>query len=281
MPGAGCAGGDAEDAGRGEELQGLAAPDDDGLDEQEERAGDADVADALKGEDDPVFELEKEGLFGEFGEEAADRGFEGAGSYEEDQKGDEGEGEEGVGGNAEVRRSAGAEEDDEEADEDEDVEELFEQDGGEDNGGGRLEVGGVREDAHDVADAEGQDVVGGERGHEDAGAGEDGGSGGAHHAMPAEDAERVADDAEGDEAGDPDGRDEVEGAELVGRDALAAVVAGPEGVPEEEGADEETGEGLEDLADGGTGHERPVRRETRLEWFGLVMPMEIVSCRVG
>ena len=59
---------------------------------------------------------------------------------------------------------------DEHQDEDEDVEEFFEDDGAEDDGGRSSQVAGVGKDAHDVADAEGKDVVGGERGHQDAGA---------------------------------------------------------------------------------------------------------------
>ena len=72
-----------------------------------------------------------------------------------------------------MRRGDAADGGNEHQDEDEDVEEFFENDGTEDGGGRGSEIAGVGEDAHDVADAERKDVVGGERGHEDAGADEE------------------------------------------------------------------------------------------------------------
>ena len=242
LPGAGGAGAEADDVSERDELQAFAGPDEDSFQEEQKRTGYADVADAFESQDDPVLELEEEGFFGESDEQAADGCFKGTGSDQKDDKGHEGEGKEGVRGEAEVTRGVGTEEDDEKADQDEDVEELLEDDGGEDDGRCGLEVGRVGEATHDVADAEGQDIVGGERGHEDAGAGEAGCAGGAHHAVPAEDAHRVADDAEADEAEDPDGGDDVEGAKLVGGDAEVfsgfGVEPRPEGVPKEEGTDE-------------------------------------------
>src|SRR5260370_42380880 len=89
-----------------------------------------------------------------------------------------------------MRRGDAAYGGDEHQDEDKDVEEFFEDDGAEDDGGRGAEVARVGEDAHDVADAQGKNVVGGQRGHEDAGADEEVGAEGAlparHHLGPAD-----------------------------------------------------------------------------------------------
>jgi hypothetical protein len=137
---------------------------------------------------------------------------------------------------------------DEHEDEDEDVEELFEDDSAEDGGGRGTEVVGVGEDAHDVADAEGEDVVGGERGHEDASADEemllDGARPERHHLAPANAAKGVAGEGEAEDAEDPRGMNEAQCEDLIEGDSA-------EGVPEEEGADEHAGDGLQQIASAG------------------------------
>ncbi|MDE1177403.1 MAG: hypothetical protein PW789_12495 [Edaphobacter sp.] len=129
---------------------------------------------------------------------------------------------------------------------DEDVEELFEDDGREDGRGRGSEIGGVGEDTHDVADAEGQDVVGGQRGHQDAGADLKAGAAGAHHAGPAKAAQGVAGEGEAEDTGDPDWVLEAERAELGGVDST-------EGIPEEEGADEKARDGFDEITAAGLG----------------------------
>ena len=95
-----------------------------------------------------------------------------------------------------MRRSDAAYGGDEHQDEDEDVEEFFKDNGTEDDGGRGAEITGVGEDAHDVADAQGEDVIRCQRGHEDAGADEEVGAKRAlfawHHLGPANAPQGVA-----------------------------------------------------------------------------------------
>src|SRR6266702_4251625 len=106
-----------------------------------------------------------------------------------------------------MRRGDAAYGGDEHQDKDKDVEEFFEDDGAEDDGGRGAEVAGVGEDAHDVADAQGENVVGCEGGHEDTGADEevsaDGTSRARHHLGPADAAQGIAGEGEAEDAEDP------------------------------------------------------------------------------
>ena len=168
-----------------------------------------------------------------------------AGGDQKNEQADGGDGERDVGDEAKVRSGDAAYGGDEHQDEDEDVEQFFEDDGAEDGGGRGAEIAGVGEDAHDVADAERKDVVGGERGHEDAGADEemvaDGARAARHHLGPADAAQSVAGEGEAEDAEDPYRMDEAQGENLIEGDSA-------EGVPEEEGADEQAGDGLQQIA---------------------------------
>jgi len=134
---------------------------------------------------------------------------------------------------------------DEHEDEDEDVEELFEDDGAEDCGRRGVEIARVGEDAHYVADAQRKDVVGGERGHQDARTDEevspDGEDSPGHHLTPADATQGVAGEGKAKNAEDPRRMFEAEGEDLIERDSA-------KGVPEEEGADEQARDGLQQVA---------------------------------
>jgi len=121
-------------------------------------------------------------------------------------------------------------------DQDEDVEELFKDDGAEDDGGRGAQVVRVGEDAHDVADAQRQDVVGGERGHEDAGADfevvAEGPRAAGHHLRPTDAPESVARGGEAEDAEDPGRMGDSQGDDLAEGDSA-------KGVPKKEDADEE------------------------------------------
>ncbi len=231
LPGAEGVGGEVDEADGGDEDHTLAEPDDEALHQQGEAAADAELAEGFDGHEQPVFKLVDKLVAGEGGEESAEGRGEVTRSEHEDKQADDGDEDGDVGGVADLLRQVAAHGGDEDEADDEDVEELFEDDGGEDGGGGGTEIAGVGKDAHDVADAEGEDVVGGHGGHEHSGAGLEAGAAGTHHAGPADAAQRVADDGEADDAGDPGGMLEAEGAELRGVDAA-------EGIPEEKGADE-------------------------------------------
>ncbi len=214
------------------------------------------------------------GFCGKAREEALDWWLQAACCDEKDDETDGGDGERDVCDEAKMRCGDAAYGGDEHQDEDEDVEELFEDDGAEDDGGRDAEVVGVGEDAHDVADAEGKDVVGGERGHEDAGAdqevGADGAGAAGHHLGPANAAESVAGEGEGEDADDPWRMGKAQGEDLGEGDSA-------EGVPEEEGTDEQAGDGLEEIAAGsgcgGGGHAGTQSSEMRgpvlqgSDWF--------------
>ena len=206
-PGADAIDRQAEEIDGGDEDHAFAGPDDDGLKEKQERAGDAEAAGGVEGESDPVLDFGELGVCGQAGEEALDGRLQAAGCDEKDEQADGGDGEGDIGDEAQMRRGDAAYGGDEQEDEDEDVEEFFEDDGAEDDGGRGAEVAGVGEDAHDVADAQGKDVVGGERGHEDAGADEEVGADGAraagHHLGPADAAQGVAGEGEAEDTEDP------------------------------------------------------------------------------
>ena len=137
---------------------------------------------------------------------------------QKNEQADGGDGEGDVCDETQMRRGDAAHGGDEHQHEDEDVEEFFEDDGAEDGGGRGAEIAGVGEDAHDVADAERQDVVGGERGHEDAGADEEMSSDGApaagHHLGPANAAQGVAGESEAEDTEDPCGMGDAQGEDL-------------------------------------------------------------------
>jgi hypothetical protein len=109
------------------------------------------------------------------------------------------------------------------------------------------EAARVSEDAHDVADAQRKDVVGGERGHQDARTDEevspDGEDPARHHLTPADTTQGIAGECKTENAEDPRRMFEAEGEDLIEGDSA-------EGVPEEEGADEKTGNGLRQVAAG-------------------------------
>jgi hypothetical protein len=182
-----------------------------------------------------------------------------AGKDQEDDEADGGDCERDVRDEAKVWSDDAANGRDEEKNEDEDVEEFFEDDGAENGGGGCVEVIRVSEDAHDVADAEGENIVGGERGHEDAGAdlevALDGASAARHHLAPTETAQAVTGEGEADDAKDPCGMDETESKDLVEGDSA-------EGVPKEEGADEQAWNGLIEIAAFGWSGGYGVHRDT-------------------
>src|SRR5205823_14127944 len=131
------------------------------------------------------------------------------GGDEKDQQADGGDGEGDIGDKAQMRRGDAAYGGDEHEDENEDVEEFFENDGAENDGGRGAEIAGVGEDTHDIADAEGENVVGGKGGHEDASADEEVGADGTfsarHHLGPADAAEAVAGECEAEYAEEPCG----------------------------------------------------------------------------
>ena len=84
-------------ASAGEEDHALAGPDDEGLEEQEQRAGNADVDQAVEGEGDPMLDLGDFGIVAVAGEGAVEGGLERAGAEDERQQANGGDGEEGLG----------------------------------------------------------------------------------------------------------------------------------------------------------------------------------------
>jgi hypothetical protein len=234
-----------EQKDRGSEDHTFACPDNDRLQEKKQRAGNAQAASGVEGKRDPVLDLCEFGICRQAGEEVLYRRLQAARCYEEDEQADSRDGERDYGNETQMRRGDAAYRGDEHQDEDEDVEEFFEDDRAEDDGGRGAEIARVREDAHDVADAQGEDVVGGERGHEDAGADEEvtaeGASRAGHHLAPAHTAQGVAGEGEAEDAEDPCGMYCAQSEDLVERDSA-------EGVPKEEGADEQAGNGLQQVA---------------------------------
>ena len=247
LPGADAVYDKADEVSGGDEDHALAGPDNGGLKKKQERADDADLADAIQRKEEPVFDLGEPGVLWEFGEEFTDGLFEHPCAEDEDEESDSGDGQRQVRDEAVVRGYAGAHEGDEEKDQREDVEQLFKDDGAEDGRRRGSEIARVGEDAHDVADAQGQDVVGGQRGHQDAGADTETSPGGAHHVSPSDAAQGVAGEGEDEDTDDPDRVHEPQSADLGEGDAF-------EGVPEEKSADYQSRNGLEEIAAAGRGH---------------------------
>ena len=220
-------------------------PDDGCLEQKKKRADDAEAAGCVKGKGDPVLDLCEFGVDGQASEEALDRRLQAARCDEKNEKSDGGDGEGDVSNEAEMRSGDTTDCGDEDEDEDEDVEEFFEDDGAKRDGGRSAEVVGVGEDAHDVADAQGKDVVGSERGHENACADEEVSAEGTrtarHHLGPADATQSVAGEGETQNAEDPYRMDRAEGEDVGEGDSA-------EGVPEKEGADEQAGNGLKQVA---------------------------------
>src|SRR5260370_21879655 len=130
------------------------------MEEKRQGAGNAEAAGGVEGEGDPVLDFGEFGIDGQAGEEALYGRLEAAGGDEKNEQADGGDGEGDICDETQMRRGDAAYGGDEHQDEDEDIEEFFEDDGAENDGGRGAEVAGVGEDAHDVADAQGEDVVG-------------------------------------------------------------------------------------------------------------------------
>jgi hypothetical protein len=235
----------AEEKDSGGEDHAFAGPDDDGLNKKKKRAGNTEAAGSVEGEGDPVLDLREFWIDGQTGEEALDRRLQAASCDQKDEKADGGDGEGDIRDETKMRGSDAAYGADKHQDEDEDVEELFEDHGAEDDGGRGVEVAGIGEDAHDVADAQGKDVVGGERGHEDPGADTEVSTEGTltagHHLAPADAAKGVTGEGEAEDAENPCGMRYAQGEDMGEGDSA-------EGVPEEKGADEQAGDGLHQVA---------------------------------
>ena len=240
-----------DDPRTGDEDHAFAGPDHKGLHEEKERSEDPDLTDAVEGKQEPALNLVQlrrlAGVLVETGKEALNDGLEGSGTEDHDEQSRRRDDEKHFGGKARVRVDSLTHKGDEEKNEDEDIEEFFEDDGGKDGGRRSSEVAGVGEDAHDVADAEGHDVVGRERGHENASADGKARSGGTHHLGPSHATQGVAGDGEADDTSYPTGMNQAKRAYLFKRDAA-------KGVPEEEGADEQTRYRFEEIAAAGFGH---------------------------
>lgn len=122
LPGADAVGDEAYEVRGGDEDHALARPDDGGLDEEQDRPGDADVTEAVEREENPVLEFGEDGPLREAGNEAAEWGFEEAGPEEEGEDPSDRDDEGKLGEKLEVRRDARAHGEDEEKNEHEDVE---------------------------------------------------------------------------------------------------------------------------------------------------------------
>ena len=175
-------------------------------------------------------------------EEPLDGRLQSGGCDQQDEQTSGGDGERDVCDEVKMRRGDTANGRDEHQNEDKDVEKFFEDDGAENCGGRGAEVASVGEDAHNVADAQGKDVVGGERGHQDASADEkvcaEGARTAGHHLAPANAAQGVAGDGEAEDAEDPDRMRRAQSEDMSEGDSA-------EGIPEKEGADEQTGDCLQ------------------------------------